>query len=158
MNETSHSISVRLAGPEDTPFLVEGNRIMAWETEHHALDPAILSAGVAAVFQDTRCGFYLIAELDGKPVGQLMVTYEWSDWRNGWIWWIQSVHVIESARRQGVFSTLFQSVEDGARAQGNVRGFRLYVERDNQIAQATYQKLGMLETAYHVREKLTAGD
>ena len=141
------SIAIRSAEPRDIPFLVECNAAMALETEHKMLERDVLTRGTHAVFDDPRRGFYLIAELDGDPAGCLLVTYEWSDWRNGDWWWFQSVYVTKAARRAGIFRALYAEVECRARAAGAV-GLRLYVERDNERAQRTYASLGMEEEAY----------
>jgi GNAT superfamily N-acetyltransferase len=140
-------IVIRAAEVADIPFLVECNAAMALETEHKTLDHDVLMRGTQAVFDDSRRGFYLVAEYDGQPAGCLLVTYEWSDWRNGDWWWFQSVYVTNAARRAGVFRALYAEVERRARAAGAV-GLRLYVERDNERAQRTYASLGMEEEAY----------
>lgn len=124
---------------------------MAWETEGKALDGETVAHGVRAVLDDPSKGFYLVAERDGEPVGGLMVTYEWSDWRNGAFWWIQSVYVEPDARRTGVFRALFASIREQARAAGAV-GLRLYVEVENRRAQHTYASLGMAQCPYHMFE------
>ena len=142
-------ISIRAAEVADIPFLVECNTAMAWETEHKKLDREVLTHGTQAVFDDPRRGFYLIAELDGERAGCLLITYEWSDWRNGDWWWFQSVYVTKPARRAGVFRTLYAEIERRARAAGAV-GLRLYVERDNERALRTYASLGMEEEAYRM--------
>src|SRR3981081_3276864 len=100
-------IDVRPATPEDAEFLVNGNARMALETEERVLDFEVLRAGVRAVFDDPARGFYLIAEIDGQPAGQMMITYEWSDWRNGAFWWIQSVYTLPESRGRGVFKALY---------------------------------------------------
>ena len=143
------AILIRKANPEDVPFLVECNAAMALETEHKTLDRDVLTRGTGAVFEDPRRGFYLVAECDGEPAGCLLITYEWSDWRNGDWWWFQSVYVTKAARRGGVFKALYADVERRARAAGAV-GLRLYVERDNERAQQTYASLGMEEEAYRM--------
>jgi GNAT superfamily N-acetyltransferase len=143
------AIVIRCAEPRDIPFLVECNAAMALETEHKTLDRDVLTHGTQAVFDDPRRGFYLIAELDDEPAGCLLVTYEWSDWRNGDWWWFQSVYVTKASRRAGVFRALYAEVERRARAAGAV-GLRLYVERDNERAQRTYASLGMDEEAYRM--------
>ena len=143
------SITIRTAAPADIPFLVECNAAMALETEHKTLDREVLARGTRAVFDDPRRGFYLVAELDGDPAGCLLITYEWSDWRNGDWWWFQSVYVTPAARRAGIFRALYAEVERRARAAGAV-GLRLYVERDNERAQRTYASLGMEEEAYRM--------
>jgi ribosomal protein S18 acetylase RimI-like enzyme len=151
--EAKMNLSIRPARPEDADVIREFNRLMAKETEHKDLDPAILGAGVAAMLRDPNKGRYFVAEADGRIVGQLGITLEWSDWRNGNFWWIQSVYVAPDARRHGVFRKLYDHVLDAAAKEPNVIGVRLYVEHDNQIAQATYQKLGMVLTNYHLMEK-----
>lgn len=141
--------TIRSAEPRDIPFLVECNAAMALETEHKTLDRGVLARGTRAVFEDPRRGFYLVAELDGRPAGCLLITYEWSDWRNGDWWWFQSVYVVQDARRHGVFRTLYADVERRAREAGAV-GLRLYVERGNARAQRTYLSLGMEEEPYDI--------
>lgn len=144
-------LTIRPATPTDIPALVQWNRAMAMETESRALDAAVLTKGVAAVLDEPRRGFYLLAERAGAPCGGLLVTCEWSDWRNGDFWWLQSVYVEVAARGQGVFRALYDAVESRARAAGAV-GIRLYVERDNRRAQAVYAARGMHATAYHLYE------
>jgi GNAT superfamily N-acetyltransferase len=140
-------LTIRAATIADISFLVECNAAMALETEHKILDRDTLTRGTQAVFDDPRRGFYLIAEHDGEVAGCLLVTYEWSDWRNGDWWWFQSVYVAPAARRSGVFRALYGEVERRARAAGAV-GLRLYVERDNDRARQTYASLGMEEEPY----------
>jgi GNAT superfamily N-acetyltransferase len=146
------SISIRAARTEDAGFLAAGNVAMALESEHKHLDPATVTRGVRAVLDDSAKGRYFLAERDGRPVGQLMVTYEWSDWRNGNFWWIQSVYVLPEARRLGVFRTLFAHLEQLARSDATVCGIRLYVERENTLAQATYRHCGLADAGYVVME------
>lgn len=141
------NVLVRSAVRTDVAFLVECNIAMAKETEHKALDRKTLTHGATAAFDDPRRGFYLVAEYDGEPAGCLMITFEWSDWRNGYWWWFQSVYVTPHARQHGVFHALYAEVERRARAQGAV-GLRLYVERNNALAQHTYASLGMEEEPY----------
>lgn len=142
---------VRDARPDDAPTLVDFNQRMAWETEHKRLDPPTLEAGVRRLLSDPSLGRYWVAvDDDDSPLGQLMVTWEWSDWRNGAIWWIQSVYVREEARRRGVYRALHEHVVAQARRGGAV-GLRLYVEPNNQRAIATYARLGMRRT-YDVME------
>lgn len=149
---SSSSIAVGRAATEDVAAIAQFNIAMAAETEDLALDPQTVHAGVAAVVSDDRRGFYLVARSDGKAVGSLMVTYEWSDWRNGNLWWIQSVYVVSSARKQGIFRLLYDNVISLAKQSGDAAGVRLYVEKDNRGAQEVYRKLGMSETAYRVFE------
>ena len=145
-------IQIRKARASDAGFIVESNVAMARETEGMALDEDVVRPGVAAVLADDALGFYLVAEIDGRPAGQLMVTYEWSDWRNGLWWWIQSVYVRPGFRRLGVYSALHRHVADAARAAGGVCGLRLYVEQENTTAQQVYQSLDMHHTRYHMYE------
>lgn len=145
-------IVIRPATREDAEFLVRGNAAMALETEHLSLDLDRLRGGVHAVFDAPERGFYLIAEVDGRRAGQLMITYEWSDWRNGVFWWIQSVYTVPEFRGRGVFKALYQYVEQSARAQGGVSGIRLYVESENHRAQETYKRCGMAPTVYQMFE------
>ena len=125
---------------------------MAQETEGLELDEAVVRPGVAAVLADDSRGFYLIADIDGNIAGQLMVTYEWSDWRNGLFWWIQSVYVRPEFRRRGVYSALHHHVTKAAQLTGGVCGIRLYVEQDNIIAQQVYESLNMRRTRYQMYE------
>lgn len=145
-------ITVREAVDGDAPFLAAGNERMAWETESLRLDPERVLAGVEAVFADAGRGFYLIAERNGEPAGQLLITYEWSDWRNGVFWWIQSVYTLPEYRGQGVFRALYAAVEMRMRERGDVCGLRLYVEAHNEAAQTTYRRCGMEETVYRMFE------
>ena len=146
------SIVIRAATAEDADFLARGNIAMALETEHKQLDAGVVSAGVRAALADSGKGLYFIAESNGQRVGQLMFTYEWSDWRNGTFWWIQSVYVLPEARRNGVFRALFHHVEQLAQGDPSVCGIRLYVERENVRAQATYRHCGLHDAGYTVME------
>ena len=144
------TLVIRPAAPDDAAAIVAMNSALAWESEHLRLDPAVLARGVARCLADPAKGFYLVAELDGAVAGQVLVTAEWSDWRDGEFWWIQSVYVAESARRRGVFSNLYQHLHDLAAGDGNVVGFRLYVEHDNAAAQSTYAALGFGPEPYRM--------
>jgi ribosomal protein S18 acetylase RimI-like enzyme len=146
-------LTIRRATPADADVLVAFNAALAWETEHKRLRPDVLAAGVRGVFADPARGFYTVAEAGGEVVGQVMVTFEWSDWRNGWFWWVQSVYVRADARRGGVFRALYREVARQAAADPAVIGVRLYVERDNARAQATYRALGMAETGHVLMEE-----
>lgn len=152
MNTAAATI-IRDATSADLSFLVASARAMALETEAKSLDEAVVTAGIAGLLARAERGFYLVAEQARQPVGTLMVTREWSDWRNGDFWWIQSVYVIESARRGGVFRALHAETARRARDAGAV-GLRLYVEQDNARAQATYAALGMQRTHYALYEAL----
>ncbi|MBX9626978.1 MAG: GNAT family N-acetyltransferase [Gemmataceae bacterium] len=141
-------LHIRRATPADAAVVADFNARLAWESEHKRLDPAVLGAGVAAVLADPAKGFYTVAERAGEVVGQVLVTNEWTDWRNGWYWWVQSVYVRADARRGGVFRALYRHLEAVAQADPTVIGLRLYVERENTPAQAVYRSLGMAEEPY----------
>jgi GNAT superfamily N-acetyltransferase len=147
------AIAIRQAGPADVAVITEFNAFLAKESENKTLDAEELEAGVAAVLADSVKGLYFLAEDDGQVVGQIGLTFEFSDWRNGWMWWIQSVFVRPETRRKGVFKALYSFVESLARRDPNVIGLRLYVDEANVGAQATYEMLGMAKTTYIVREK-----
>lgn len=152
-------LSIRPGAPADAETLVRFNLRMALETENRRLDPEVAAAGVAAVLNDASRGFYLVAECEGGTIGGLMVTPEWSDWRNAFFWWIQSVYIVPEQRRRGVLRALVQDVRERARQTGRVCGIRLYVERDNAVAQAAYACLGLRETHYRMSEdSLPAND
>lgn len=145
--------TLRRAAPEDAERLVDFAVAMALETEHKALARETVEAGVRALLDDDGLGECLVAvDETGAVVGTLSVTFEWSDWRNGVFWWIQSVYVAPEQRRQGVFGALYAELEGRARSTPGVIGLRLYVERDNARAMATYRALGMTETPYRVYE------
>jgi GNAT superfamily N-acetyltransferase len=146
-------LTIRRATPADTAVVVEFNRRLAEETEGKSLDPVVLAAGVKAGLADPGRARYFVAEDDGMLLGQMMITLEWSDWRNGWFWWVQSVYVRTDARRRGVFRRLYEHVAELARQQPDVIGLRLYVERHNHPAQQTYTQLGMEPAGYLVFEK-----
>ncbi|HLA96415.1 MAG TPA: GNAT family N-acetyltransferase [Pyrinomonadaceae bacterium] len=145
-------MKVRIAKIEDTASLVAFNQAMALETEGKTLNSDILTAGVSAVFSDEKKGFYVVAEENGEVAAGLMVTHEWSDWRNGWFWWIQSVYVRPEFRGTGLYGKLYEFVKAKAAEAGNVCGFRLYVEKENEKAQRVYEKLGMHQTYYLMYE------
>jgi ribosomal protein S18 acetylase RimI-like enzyme len=145
---------LRVATPEDAAVLVEFNAAMARETEQKELLPEVIGAGLRALLADPVSGFYVLAEHDNRVVGSLLITKEWSDWRNGNFWWIQSVYVRPEARRRGVYRSLYRHVQELAAADPGVCGFRLYVDRDNAAAQGTYGALGMKATRYLVFEEL----
>ena len=125
---------------------------LAAETERVELDRDRLLLGVRAVLEDPAKGFYTVAETETTVVGQMMITFEWSDWRNGTFWWIQSVYVHPEYRRRGIFSRLYRNVLDEARNSGTVCGLRLYVEKENKQAQRTYQRLGMQKAIFDMYE------
>lgn len=144
---------VRPARPQDADTLTDFNAAMAWDTEHLRLDRPTLAAGVRAALADPAKARYFVGELDGRVAGMLMLTLEWSDWRNGEIWWIQSVYVHPDFRRRGVFKAIYRHVESLARQQ-NAVGLRLYVVHSNKAAQETYRQLGMELSEYLVMENL----
>ena len=146
-------MNIRIANLEDADSLVEFNQAMALETEGKQLDAATLTSGVAAVFTDEKKGFYVVAEVDHRIVGGLMVTYEWSDWRNAWFWWIQSVYIRPEVRGQRIYTQLYDFVKARAADTGNVCGFRLYVENDNSRAQRVYERVGMEASHYLMYEE-----
>jgi GNAT superfamily N-acetyltransferase len=150
---TVTSITTRAADRNDIPRLVEFNAAMAWETERKHLDLAVLTRGITAVFDDPQRGFYRVAERDGVVVAGLLVTYEWSDWRDGVWWWIQSVYVCDEARRSGVFAKLYAELQASAQSTPGVVGLRLYVEWDNARARLTYEGLGMSQAHYHMYQR-----
>jgi GNAT superfamily N-acetyltransferase len=146
------SFQIRAATPADVEVIAANNAVLALETEHRRLAPHVVRSGVAAALADPAKGRYFVAERMGEVVGQIMHTYEWSDWRNGCFWWIQSVYVTEDARSQGVFRSLFEHLRTLARSEPDVCGIRLYVERDNARAQQTYLQCGLMDTGYFVME------
>lgn len=148
---------VRGATASDVETLVEFNRALARETEGRELDLHRVLSGVVGLLARPEAGFYLLAERDAQAVGGLLVTSEWSDWRSGFFWWIQSVYVRPGFRRQGVFRQLYEAVRRQARQRDDVCGLRLYVERENLAAQTTYRALGMRPTAYQVYEEEFVG-
>ena len=143
---------VRLATPADAPVIAHFNRLLAQESEGLSLAPEVVAAGVAAVLADPAKGRYFVAEIDGRPVGQLMLTIEWSDWRNGPIYWIQSVYVVGEQRGTGVFRALLERCLATARADGE-RAVRLSVDEANAAAQEVYRRVGMHRSGYLVFEK-----
>lgn len=145
---------VRPAHAHDLDFIVDCNCRLAAETEHKQLDRPTVTRGVAAALADPRKARYYVACAGDRPVGQLMHTWEWSDWRNGDIWWLQSVYVLPEHRGQGVFRRLFEHVAALAAQDPGVVGLRLYVEQDNAAAQAVYSRLGLSEAGYRVLERL----
>lgn len=143
---------VRAAVAEDAPVIAEFNAALARETENLTLNRATLDAGVRAALTDPAKASYFVADIDGRSVGQLMITREWSDWRNGDIWWIQSVYVAPAFRRGGVFRALYEHARSRARASG-AAAVRLYVEKENHRAQRSYEAMGMHLTGYLVMEE-----
>jgi ribosomal protein S18 acetylase RimI-like enzyme len=149
-------LNVRLARPEDAATIVSFSAAMALETEGRRLDPDRLHDGTIALLKSPDRGFFMVAELkqadDRQLLGQLMITYEWSDWRNGAFWWIQSVYVDPAWRRQSVFRRMHETVMATAKTSPNVCGVRLYVEESNGAAQAVYRKVGLTPSSYAIFE------
>jgi GNAT superfamily N-acetyltransferase len=144
-------ILIRKAIPADAPSIVDFQLKMAWETENMKLVTEIVTKGVDAVFNDNSRGQYYVAESDGKVVASLLITCEWSDWRNCSVWWFQSVYVVPEFRRQGIFRKMYNHIRDLAVKQ-DIAGLRLYVETKNLRAQKTYQALGMSSEHYSFYE------
>lgn len=154
---TTTAISIRPATMDDLARVVEFNRAMALETEQKTLADEVLTSGVRQALADPARSTYFVAEIDGAVVGQTMFTTEWSDWRNGFFWWIQSVYVEPAHRRRGVFRALYEHVRTLARQQPAVCGIRLYVHGHNTRAIETYQRLGMTVTEYRLCEEDWSG-
>lgn len=146
------NIAYREATPDDAESIIEFQLAMARETEELRLDREILTRGVHAVFADPSLGRYFVAEGDGRVVASLMITYEWSDWRSGMVWWIQSVYVTPEFRRRGIYAGLYQHVRAMVEAEPAIRGIRLYVDNRNKPAQEVYARLGMEGEHYRVFE------
>ena len=145
-------IHIRRANQGDLETIVQFNVAMARETEGKTLVMATVRAGVQTLLGDASRGFYLVAESAGRVVGQLMITSEWSDWRNAYFWWIQSVYVSQDFRRMGIYRSLNDQVQSQARNQGDVCGIRLYVDKDNRVAQQVYASLDMAHARYDLFE------
>lgn len=159
-------LRVRDASPVDAPLLTQWARAMALETEGRELDEVTVSRGIAQGIGDRALARYFVAvrdvplagdEMISEPVGMLMLTSEWSDWRCGHWWWIQSVYVAPTHRRAGVYRALHDHVRQLAEQQDDVIGLRLYVEHANDAAQATYAALGMQDAGYRIYEAGVSG-
>jgi ribosomal protein S18 acetylase RimI-like enzyme len=147
------TLVVRNAREQDLRALADFNIAMARETENKALSPSNVKAGMKAVIRQPDHGFYLVAELNGQVAGSLLVTKEWSDWRNGVFWWIQSVYVPPEFRKRGIYRTLYDSVKARAKSNPEVCGVRLYVAKNNRAAMSVYSRLGMSKTEYRIYEE-----
>ena len=145
--------NIRKATKNDIETIASFNEAMALETEGKILDPKSIRNGVTRLMDRSDLGFYLVAEHDGVIAGSLMITFEWTDWRDGLFWWIQSVFVLPEHRRSGVFRAMYKAVEDLSGNEPDVRGIRLYVEQENAIAQNTYETMGMNRCHYVMYEK-----
>ncbi|MBN2864266.1 MAG: GNAT family N-acetyltransferase [Bacteroidales bacterium] len=144
-------ILIRKATRDDMSAIIGFQKMMAWETEKRKLDDQTVTRGVNAVFNDESLGKYYVAEAAGKVIASLLITYEWSDWRNSNVWWFQSVYVIPEARRQGIFRRMYEHIRKLAEEQ-DVAGLRLYVESRNSAARHTYEALGMSSEHYSFYE------
>jgi len=146
-------IVIRPAVPPDSTIIRDFQKAMAMETENMILNHEIISRGVESVFSDSGKGQYFIAEAGGKTVASLLITYEWSDWRNANVWWFQSVYVIPEYRRKGIFRQMYNFIRNEADREG-VAGLRLYVETANVRAHKTYEAMGMNGSHYKMYEWL----
>jgi len=146
-------ITIRKALREDALTIIGFQQKMAWETEKMTLPAEVVTKGVNGVFGDKSRGEYFVAESDGKIVASLLITYEWSDWRNTNVWWFQSVYVLPEYRRSGIFRKMYTFIKDEAE-KNNVAGLRLYVESNNERARKTYEALGMGSDHYTMYEWL----
>lgn len=143
---------IRPARLEDAPAILDFQLRMAWETEGLQLDRATVTRGVQAVFDDPHKGVYWVAERDGRIVGGLMITYEWSDWRDGLVWWIQSVYILPEERGQGVYRDMYRYLRRRVEEDPGLKGIRLYVDKRNAAAQSVYERLGMSREHYEMFE------
>lgn len=141
--KTAPTANIGYALAEDIPFIVECQLKMALETEQLQLDKATVTKGVEAVFTDSAKGFYIVAKKDNSLVACLMITPEWSDWRNALVWWIQSVYVKPDVRKTGIFGTMYEYIKDQVMVNSKVSGIRLYVDKTNSRAQEVYRRVGM---------------
>ena len=141
-------INIRTTTLADADTISEFNQLMAMETENKKLPQEVIDSGVRRLMQQPEYGFYLVAEIENRTVGTCMITKEWSDWRDGLFWWVQSVYVKKDFRKQGVYTAMYSKIQSLAATEPDVYGFRLYVEKDNVIAQKTYESLGMKATDY----------
>lgn len=145
-------MKIRRATIDDVNIIAEYNYNLAFETEDKKLNMEILEEGVRNLIKDENKGIYHVCEIDGKIIGQIMYTFEWSDWRNGTFLWVQSVYVNKNYRGKGVFKSLYNHIKSMCDSDDNICGIRLYVERENYVAQKTYSSLGMKECNYHIYE------
>ena len=150
------AIHIRPARQDDVSLMARWQEAMALETEDKPLDARTVARGIQRAFDDPQKGKYFMAEAGGRPIGTLMLTWEWSDWRDGWWWWIQSVYVETEFRRRGAYRALYAHVLALAEADPEVRGLRLYVEQENSNARRTYEFLGMVHPGYAMYEKSLA--
>lgn len=145
-------MNIRKALNKDIDVIARYNYNLAYETENKILNMNILTKGVEAIIKDENKGIYHVCEINGEVVGQIMYTFEWSDWRNGTFLWIQSAYVNKEFRGMGVFKALYKFIRDIADNDNNICGIRLYVEKENTIAKKTYKNIGMKECNYYIYE------
>ena len=145
-------MNIRKALNKDIDVIARYNYNLAYETENKILDMNILTKGVEAIIKDENKGIYHVCEINGEVVGQIMYTFEWSDWRNGTFLWLQSAYVNKEFRGMGVFKALYKFIRDIADNDNNICGIRLYVEKENTIAKKTYKNIGMKECNYYIYE------
>lgn len=145
-------MNIRKALNKDIDVIARYNYNLAYETENKILDMNILTKGAEAIIKDENKGIYHVCEINGEVVGQIMYTFEWSDWRNGTFLWIQSAYVNKEFRGMGVFKALYKFIRDIADNDNNICGIRLYVEKENTIAKKTYKNIGMKECNYYIYE------
>ena len=150
--DANRRICIRDAAPCDAAIIADFNSRLAWESEGKKLEPAVIDRGVRLALGKPEMCRYFLAEIDGQVVGQTMITYEWSDWRAGVFWWIQSVYVLAEHRQQGVFRRLFEHIRELGRSTPEVCGLRLYVEEHNSVALATYRRAGMAPSGHLLYE------
>jgi GNAT superfamily N-acetyltransferase len=143
---------IRTATEGDVPLIAQYNANIAWETEQRKLDLPRVREGVKALLLDPAKGTYYVAETNGQIAGQVLITYEWSDWRNGNFWWIQSVYVAEQFRGKGIFRALFEHIQNLARSRPGICGLRLYMDGENSRARQAYERLGLKKTNYEMFE------
>ncbi len=149
---------VRRANKADVPLIVAFNAAMAEETEGLSLDPIVLQRGVEEIFRNPQHGFYIVCEIDNVVHACLMITYEWSDWRNGQFWWIQSVYVQKEFRQQGLYKQMYEFIKTEVKKSKGIAGIRLYVDHNNDKAKEVYKKSGMKKSNYELFEYIRPGN
>ncbi len=148
-----NNVTIRLATVADADFIVDAQIRMAYETEGMVLDKAVAGKGVEAIFRDPLKGFYIVGETDSQVLCScLMITPEWSDWRNNWVWWIQSVYVVPAMRKLGVFGTMYDHIKTMVKQRDDIAGIRLYVDNTNLNAREVYSRVGMTDQHYRLFE------
>jgi RimJ/RimL family protein N-acetyltransferase len=146
------NVSIRKSRPEDISTIVDFQQRLALESENFQLDGDTVAKGIKAMFDDPSRGVYFVAEVNGEIAGCHSITYEWSDWRNGMVWWLQSVYVVEKHRKNGVFRAMFENLKTLITNDPSLAGLRLYVDKSNARAQKVYQAMGMNGEHYSVFE------